>query len=84
MKTSTTLLIAGVALALTGPAFAGRDQSQLVQQERAARAVQAQRLAQAQQGRQGQQGLAGATGVPGKAGPSGQPTQVNKLRPPRL
>ena len=81
MKTSTTVLIAGITLALAGPSFAGRDQSQIVQQERAIKAVQAQRLAQAQKA---QQGLAGATGVPGKAGPSGQPTQVNKMRPPRL
>ena len=81
MKTSTTVLIAGIGLALAGPAFAGRDHSQIVQQERANKAVQAQRLAQAQQP---QRGLAGATGIPGKEGPSGQPTQVKRLPPPRL
>jgi len=81
MKTSTTVLIAGIALALAGPAFAGRDQSQIVQQDRANRAVQVERLAQAQKA---QQGLAGATGIPGKAGPSGQPTQGKRLPPPRL
>ena len=74
MKTSTTVLIAGIALAMAAPAFAGRDHSQIVQQERANKAVQAERLAQAQQGRQG---LAGATGVPGKAGPSGQPAHFH-------
>ena len=69
MKTSATVLIAGIALTLTGPAFAGRDQAQIVQQERAIKAVKAERLAQAQQR---------LAGVPGKVGPVMQSAAVNK------
>lgn len=49
MKSSATVLIVGLTLALTSPAFAGRDQSQILQQERAIKALHAERLIQAKQ-----------------------------------
>lgn len=71
MKTLTVILIAGMAFVAGNPAFAGRDESQMMQMRSAMEAKKAEQLAQQ---KQTQQGLAGATGVPGKIGPAGQPT----------
>lgn len=75
MKTLTLALLAGITVALAGPAFAGRDGAQLMEQERAYKKTQVERLAKA---KQEQQGLAGATGVPGKAETSGQSAKFRR------
>lgn len=60
MKVLKTILIAGTALAVAGPAFAGRDLSQIMQQEQAVKKMRAT------------QGLAGPTGPQGQLGPTTQ------------
>ena len=75
MKTLKGVLLAVITLLSATAAFAGRDQVQLVQQERAIKAVKAERLAQQ---KQAEKGLAGPTGVQGKVGPSGQTARVRK------
>ena len=57
MNLLKAIVIAGAALALSSPAFAGRDQAQLMQQERAVKQMRAQ------------QGLAGPVGEQGRIGP---------------
>lgn len=57
MNILKTFVIVGTALAVSGSAFAGRDQSQIVQQERAAKQMRAER------------GLAGPVGEQGRMGP---------------
>ena len=64
MKLLKLLVIAGTALAVTGLAFAGRDQSQIMLQERAAQKMRAT------------QGLAGPAGPQGQVGPA---TQVGRV-----
>ena len=71
MRTLTVVLLAGMAFVAGSPAFAGRDESQIMQQQRFMKAKQAEQLAQA---KQKQQGLAGATGMPGKVGPGARVT----------
>lgn len=66
MKILTAIFLGSMALVAVSPALAGRDLSQIMEQQRVMKATQAQQLAQE---RQGQQGLAGATGNPGKVGP---------------
>ena len=56
MKVLKSFLLAATAVAISAPAFAGRDQSQIMQQERA---VQKMRAA----------ALAGPTGPQGQVGP---------------
>jgi hypothetical protein len=51
------LVIVGAALAISTPALAGRDEAQIIQQERAAKRLQAER------------GLAGPVGESGRVGP---------------
>jgi hypothetical protein len=51
------LVIAGTALAITTPALAGRDEAQIMQQDRAVKRLQAER------------GLAGPVGEKGRVGP---------------
>ena len=69
MKILTAILLGGMAVVAASPAFAGRDLSQIMEQQRVTKAKQAEQLAQE---RQGQKGLAGATGMPGKVGPGAQ------------
>jgi hypothetical protein len=57
MNIVKAIVIAGMALAVSGPAFAGRDQTQIMQQERAVKKLQAEK------------GLAGPVGEQGKIGP---------------
>lgn len=66
MKILTAIVLGSVALVVASPAFAGRDLSQIMEQQRVVKAKQAEQLAQV---RQGQTGFAGATGTPGKVGP---------------
>ena len=71
MKMLTAIFLGGVAIVAASPAFAGRDLSQIMEQQRVTKAKQAEQLAQE---RQGQKGLAGATGAAGKVGPTAQTT----------
>lgn len=66
MKILTAIFLGSMALVAASPAFAGRDLSQIMEQQRVTKAKQAEQLAQV---KQGQMGFAGATGTPGKAGP---------------
>jgi hypothetical protein len=66
MKILKFLIVAGTALVVSSPAFAGRDQSQIMQQERAMKQKQAG------------QGLAGPVGVQGKVGPGTQSSYINR------
>lgn len=71
MRTMTAMVLIGVAAVAGGsPAFAGRDESQMMQMRRAAEVVKAERLAQAEKERAG---MAGSIGVPGKPGPGTRP-----------
>lgn len=73
MKSLKLIVIAAAALAVAGPAFAGRDGVQIQQQEKAVKQL---RAAQAK-------GLAGATGPQGQVGPStrGGPVAYNLGHP---
>ena len=75
MKSSITVLIVGLTLALTSPAFAGPDGSQIMQMRHAAEVLHAEKLAQAKQERAG---VAGSIGVPGKLGPGTRPTILRR------
>jgi hypothetical protein len=66
MKILTAIFLGSMVIVAGSPAFAGRDLSQIMEQQRVMKAKQAEQLAQE---RQGQKGLAGATGMPGKVGP---------------
>lgn len=68
MKTLKLFLLAGAAIAVSTPVLAGRDQAQLMQQERA---IQQLRSAQ---------GLAGPVGARGAMGP-GTPAERNLGHP---
>lgn len=57
MNILKAIVIAGTALAVSGPVFAGRDLSQIMQQERTVKQMRAQ------------QGLAGSVGEQGRIGP---------------
>jgi hypothetical protein len=57
MNILKAFVIAGTALAVSSPALAGRDQSQILQQERAVKQMRAE------------QGLAGPIGEAGRIGP---------------
>lgn len=57
MKVLNSFVIAATAVAISAPAFAGRDQSQIMQQERAVQKMRAE-------------GLAGPTGPQGQVGPT--------------
>ena len=56
MKLLKTLVFAAIAVAISAPAFAGRDEAQMKAQERAAEKLRTQ-------------GLAGPTGPQGQVGP---------------
>jgi hypothetical protein len=66
MKIITAIFLGSMALVVASPAFAGRDLSQIMEQQRVVKAKQAEQLAQV---KQGQKGFAGATGTPGQLGP---------------
>ena len=74
MKTFTIILLAGMALAAGSSAFAGRDETQMLQMQQALKAKQTEQLAQA---KKAQAGLAGATGAPGRIGPQ-QPATTRR------
>lgn len=57
MKLLKSFAIAVTALAISAPAFAGRDESQIIQQDRAVKKMRAQ-------------GLAGPIGPQGQVGPA--------------
>jgi hypothetical protein len=57
MNILKALVIAGTAFAVSSPAFAGRDQSQIIQHEQAVKRLQAERS------------LAGPVGERGRMGP---------------
>ena len=57
MKLLKTLVFAAIAVAISAPAFAGRDEAQMKAQERAAEKLRTQ-------------GLAGPTGPQGQVGPT--------------
>ena len=78
MKTLMRFFIAGVAFAVVSPAFAGRDQTQIMEQQRVMKAKQAEQRALAEKA---QAGLAGATGVPGKVGPGTQKPRAGRIDP---
>ena len=75
MKTLTVLFLAGVAYLAGGPAFAGRDETQMIQLRQAIEAKKAENLARAQQA---QTGLAGPTGAPGNVGPATQSARAKR------
>ena len=76
MKTLTVVLLTGMAVVASSGAFAGRDETQMMQHTQWVKAKQAEQVAQAtQQQQQQQQGLAGPTGVPGKIGPGTEKTK---------
>lgn len=66
MKFLSAIILGSMALVVASPALAGRDLSQIMEQQRVVKARQAEQSAQV---RQGQTGFAGATGNPGKVGP---------------
>lgn len=63
MKLLKSLVIAVTAVAISAPAFAGRDQSQIMQQDRAVQKMRAK-------------GLAGPTGPQGQVGPTSRDGRV--------
>ena len=75
MKILTVIFLTGMAFVAGSPAFAGRDESQMVQLRQAIEKQKANNLTRAQQERTG---LAGAIGVPGKIGPGTQPAKVRR------
>ena len=75
MKIFTVIVLTGMAFVAGSPAFAGRDESQMVQLRQATEKQKAENLARAQQA---QTGLAGATGIPGKVGPGTQPARARR------
>jgi hypothetical protein len=68
MKTLIVILLAGMTYVATAPAFAGRDETQMLSAQAAIAKKQADNRALAQQ--QAQRGLAGPAGVTGKTGPA--------------
>lgn len=75
MKTLTAIFLTGAAFVVATPAFAGRDESQMMLVRQTIEKKNAENLARAQQQ---QPGLAGATGVPGKLGPGTQPAKARR------
>ena len=75
MNILAAILISGATLVAMSPAFAGRDESQMMLVRQAIEKKKAENLARA---KQGQAGLAGATGVPGKIGPGAQPAAAKR------
>ena len=65
MKLLKSFAIAVTALAISAPAFAGRDQSQIMQQDRAIKKMRTE-------------GLAGPTGPQGQVGPTSRDGRVCK------
>lgn len=57
-----SMIIAATAIAVSGPAFAGRTEDQIMQHERAVKKLRDQQSRE-------QQGLAGPVGEQGKIGP---------------
>ena len=60
MNAVKALFVAGIALLVANPAFAGRDEAQMMQQQRAIQHLR------------GGQGLAGPVGAPGRIGPGSE------------
>ena len=75
MKTIAAILLTGAVLVAANPAFAGRDESQMMLIQQAIAKRKAENLARAQQA---QTGLAGPVGVPGKIGPGTQPVKPSR------
>jgi len=75
MKILAAILLTGMAVIAANPAFAGRDESQMMLVRQAMEKKKAENTAQA---KQQQRGLAGATGVPGTVGPGTQPAKPKK------
>jgi len=78
MKALIILLLAGVTYVAAAPAFAGRDQIEIMSIQAAIEKKKAENLARA---KQEQAGLAGATGVPGKVGPGTQKPRAGRPDP---
>ena len=65
MKLLKLFVVAATSVAISAPAFAGRDQSQIMQQERAVKKMRAE-------------ALAGPTGPQGQVGPTTRDGRVCK------
>lgn len=65
MKLLNSLATAAIAIAISAPAFAGRDESQIMQHDRAVKKMRAE-------------GLAGPTGPQGQVGPTSRDGRVCK------
>jgi len=76
MKTLVVILLAGMTYVATAPAFAGRDETQMLAMQASIQKKQAANLAQAKQSRSG---LAGPAGVAGNPGPGTQPRVADRL-----
>lgn len=75
MKTLVIMFLTGVAFVAVTPAYAGRDESQMIMLQQAIVKKQAENLARA---KEAQSGLAGPTGAPGKVGPGTQPANTRR------
>lgn len=75
MKTLAIMFITSVAFIATTPAFAGRDETQMMLLRQAIEKQKVENLAKAQQT---QKGLAGPVGMPGKVGPETQPAKARR------
>lgn len=78
MKMPTAVFLAGTVFVAGCTTFAGRDESQTMQQQHAVKETWAEKLLKAKNIPIPERGLAGPTGMPGKVGPEGQPTQPGK------
>ena len=76
MKTIMVILLAGMTYLAAAPAFAGRDQTQMMALQTAIEAKKAENLAQANQGQI--IGLSGPVGVAGKVGPGAQGAKTTR------
>jgi len=75
MKTIAITFLTGMAFVAATPAFAGRDESQMMLLRQAIEKQKVENLARSQQA---QTGLAGPVGVPGKVGPGTQPVKARR------
>lgn len=66
-------LVAGIALVVSFPAFAGRDAGQLLEQQRTIEALKKQKDMEASA--RSAQGVAGRPGPEGREGPAGEPAK---------
>lgn len=79
MKSLKLIAVTITALGLAAPAYAGRDETQIKQQEKAVKELRAAQAKAAEKNK----GLAGAAGPQGKVGPStqGGPVSVKTGHP---